>query len=243
VFVHVSDGTPRAPVPWFRGVTFYSLLAGLCPLIPIPFLDDRVLAAVRRAMVRTLARERGVALTPVQLEYLAGTYRVARGCWQQAGRAAYALTVKLVGKLFRKVFVFLALKEGVDTASRAFHEGYLLHLLFDPAEPGTDAPADELAAWRARWAMEGAIAEVDPRPVNQAIKRAFRGSFGLLRDGARVLARSARRLGRRGPGGLPEAEEERLLGGLRDRLAAELWEQQGYLQGLEARFLRWLGSA
>jgi hypothetical protein len=243
VFVHVSDGTPRAPVPWFRGVTFYSLLAGLCPLIPIPFLDDRVLAAVRRAMVRTLARERGVALTPLQLEYLAGTYRVASGCWQQAGRAAYALTVKLVGKLFRKVFVFLALKEGVDTASRAFHEGYLLHLLFDPAEPGTEAPADELAAWRARWAMEGAIAEVDPRPVNQAIKRAFRGSFGVLRDGAGVLARSARRFGRRGPGGLPEAEEERILGGLRDRLAAELWEQQGYLQALEARFLRWLGSA
>ena len=239
----MSDGTPPAPVPWFREVTFYSVLAGLCPLVPVPFLDDRVLAAVRRAQVRALARERGVALTPVQLEYLAGTYRVARGCWEQAGRAAYALTVKLLGKLFRKVFVFLAVKEGVDTASRAFHEGYLLHLLFDPAEPATRAPADDLAAWRARWAMEGALAEVDPRPVNQAIRRAFRGSLGLLRNGARVLARSARRRGRRGGGGLPEAEEERIVGGVRDRLAAELWEQQGYLQALEARFLRWLGSA
>lgn len=229
-------------MPWFRRVTFYSLLAGLCPLIPVPFLDDRVLAAVRRSLVRTLARERGVALTPVQLEYLAGTYRVARGCWQQAGGAAYAVTVKLVGKIFRKVVVFLAVKDGVDTASRAFHEGYLLHLLFDPAEPGTEAPADDLAAWRARWALEGAVAEVDPRPVNQAIKRAFRGSRGLLREGARVLARSApSRRGARRPGELPEAEEERLLGGLRDRLAAELWEERGYLEALEARFLRWLG--
>lgn len=230
-------------MPWFREVTFYSVLAGLCPLIPVPFLDDRVLAAVRRAQVRSLARERGVALTPVQLEYLAGTYRVSRGCWEQVGRAAYALTVKLLKKVFRKVFFFLAAKEGVDTASHAFHEGYLLHLLFDPAEPGTEAPADELAAWRARWAMEGAVAEVDPRPVNQAIKRAFRGSRGLLRDGASVLARSARRHGRRGAAGLPEAEEERIMGQLRDRLAAELWEQQGYLEALEARFLRWLGSA
>lgn len=229
-------------MPWFRRVTFYSLLAGLCPLIPVPFLDDRVLAAVRRSLVRTLARERGVVLTPAQLEYLAGTYRVARGCWQQAGGAVYAVTVKLLGKIFRKVVVFLAVKEGVDTASRVFHEGYLLHLLFDPAEPGTEAPADDLAAWRARWALEGAVAEADPRPVNQAIKRAFRGSRGLLREGARVLARSASsRRGSLRPGELPEAEEERLLGGLRDRLAAELWEERGYLRGLEARFLRWLG--
>lgn len=226
-------------------MTFYSLLAGLCPLIPVPFLDDRVLAAVRRSMVRTLARERGAALTSVQLEYLAGTYRVPQGCWRRVGHAVYALTVKLLGKLFRKVLVFLAVKEGVDTASRTFHEGYLLYLLFDPAEPGTEAPADDRAAWRARWAMEGAITEVDPRPVNQAIRRAFRGSRGLLREGARVLARSApSRIGRRrrGGGALPEAEEERLLGGLRDRLAAELWEEQGYLRGLEARFLRWLGA-
>lgn len=237
----MSDATPPTPVPWFRRVTFYSLLAGLCPLIPVPFLDDRVLAAVRRAMVRTLARERGVALTPIQLEYLAGTYRTPRGCWSQAGRAAYALTVKLLGKIFRKVLVFLAVKEGVDTASRVFHEGYLLHLLFDPGEPATAAPADDLAAWRARWALEGTVAEVDPRPVNQAIRRTFRGSRGLLREGARVLARSARRL-RRG-GALPEAEEERVLGGLRDRLAAELWEERGYLEALEGRFLRWLGAA
>lgn len=49
---------PTAARPsWFRQVTFHSLLAGLCPIIPVPFLDDRVLAGVRRKMVRDLAAE------------------------------------------------------------------------------------------------------------------------------------------------------------------------------------------
>lgn len=223
-------------------MTFHSVLAGLCPLIPVPFLDDRALAAVRRRMTVELARERGVGLTPLQVDYLAGTWRAPRGCVEQAARAVLALTVKLALKLFRKVVIVLAIKEAVDEASRAFHEGYLLHLLFDPGEPATRAPVDDSAAWRARWAVEQAVAELDPRPVNQAIRRAFRGSRGVLRRGSRVLGRSVRA---EGPGGASaaEAEQERLLGGLLDRLAHELWEERGYLAGLEARFLHWFRLA
>jgi uncharacterized protein (DUF697 family) len=234
-------------------VTLYSVLAGLCPLIPVPFLDDRALAAVKRTMVRDLARQRGVALSPLQVDYLAGTYRVPRGFWEWLGRTAVALTVKLAGKLFRKIVFVFAIKEGVDTASRVFHEGYLLHLLFDPAEPATEAPRDDLAAWRARWALNGAVSELDPRPVNQAIKRAFRGRRGALRKGARELGRSVRSAGAEGAGegALPQAEEERpttalcaaVPGGVRDRLATELWAEQGYLAELEGRFLKWVRAA
>ncbi|HLE84551.1 MAG TPA: hypothetical protein VJG13_09445, partial [Thermoanaerobaculia bacterium] len=236
-------GPGSLPVPWFRGVTLYSVLAGLCPLIPVPFLDDRALAAVKRTMVRDLARQRGVALSPLQVDYLAGTYRVPRGFWEWLGRTAVALTVKLAGKLFRKIVFVFAIKEGVDTASRAFHEGYLLHLLFDPAEPATEAPRDDLAAWHARWALAGAVSEIDPRPVNQAIRRAFRGRRGAMRQGARVLGRSIRSQGAGAAAELPAAEEERLLGGVGDRLAAELWQERGYLAELEARFLRWVAAA
>lgn len=245
--MHVRDGIAStgppgggsAPKPWFRRVTFYSVLAGLCPLIPVPFLDDRALAAVKRRMTAELARERAVPLTPLQVDYLAGTWREPRGCLGQAARAAMALTVKLAGKLFRKLVIVLAVKEAVDAASRAFHEGYLLHLLFDPGEPATRAPTGEEEAWRARWAVDQAVSELDPRPVNQAMKRAFRGSRALLFRGSRVLGRSVRT----GAAASAEAEEERLLGGLLDRLAAELWEERGYLAGLESRFLRWFEVA
>lgn len=249
-----GPGGPAAPVPWFRGVTFYSVLAGLCPLIPVPFLDDRVLDAVKRRMTTVLARERGVTLTARQRDFLAGTWSEPKGCLERTGGLAVKLTVKLIGKIFRKVLIFLALKEASEVASRTFHEGYLLHLLFDPAtppgwpEPGK--PQDDDSAWRARWAIDRAVAESDPRPVNQAIRRAFRGSRGLLRSSARVLARGVRP-GAGAPDGASseertaavEAEEASRLSGVVDPLASELWRERGYLDALETRFRHWHRTA
>lgn len=234
-------GVVEPAAPWLRRVTFFSLLAGLCPLIPVPFLDDRVLDAVRRHQVRELARERGAALTPGQVDYLAGTVRGSRGCLGWLGWALWSLTVRLFAKLLRKVLLVFAVKESVDTASRTFHEGYLLHAALTPANPAAGAampPSDELAAWRVRRALEQALEEVDPRPVDQALKRSFRGSRRLLRRGARLLASPfrRRRAGRAGEAELPEAEEENLLGDVVDRLAGELSHESGYLATLEARF-------
>ncbi len=234
---------PPPSAPWLRRVAFYSLLAGLCPLIPVPFLDDRVLAAVRRRLVRELARERGAALTARQVDYLAGTARAPRGCLGWLGWAVWSLTVRLLAKLFRKVLLVFAVKESVDTASRTLHEGYLLRAAFDPAADAAPAPADDLAAWRVRWAIEETLAEVDPRPVDRALKRIFRGGRRALRRAARRLAAPFRRRRAAGDADLPEAEEERLLGGMVDRLARELSDQQGYFAALEARFRAALETA
>lgn len=248
--VAAGRGGAAAPVPWFHGVTFYSVLAGLCPLIPVPFLDDRVLAAVKRRMTTVLARERGVTLTARQRDFLAGTWSEPKGCLERIGGLAVKLTVKLVGKIFRKVLIFLALKEASDVASRTFHEGYLLHLLLDPATPPgwpeAGKPQDDDGAWRARWAIDRAVAETDPRPVNQAIRRAFRSSRGLLRSSARVLARGVRPGSGGGNGArgeertaAVEAEEASRLSSVVDPLASELWRERGYLDALEARFRHW----
>ncbi len=243
------ENASATPVPWFQRVTFYSVLAGLCPLIPVPFLDDRVLEAVKRRMTTVLARERGVTLSARQRDFLAGTWTEPKGCLERVGGLAVKLTVKLVGKIFRKILIFLAIKEASDVASRTFHEGYLLHLLFDPAtppgwpEPGK--PQDDDGAWRARWAIDQAVGETDPRPVNQAVRRAFRGSGGLLRSSARVLARGVRPGGARGEEGAEavEAEEASRLAGVVDPLASELWRERGYLDALEARFRHWHRTA
>ncbi len=237
-------------------MTFHSVLAGLCPLIPVPFLDDRVLASVRRRMVRDLAAERGVVLDAERVDVLAGVGRERRGCLGTAAWIAFSLTVRLLGKLFRKVLIVFAVKESVDTASQTFHEGYLLHLAFEwsadwarapaggvdpgPAEPGAAGlwTLDAERARSLRRLIERAVAETDPRPIEQALRRTFRGSRGLLRRAARLLGRAAGRSGARTDdrSTLPEAEERRLLGGLIDRLVAALWEERGYLTALEERF-------
>lgn len=234
-------GPAGAPVPWFRRVAVHGLVAGLCPLIPVPFLDDRVLSAVRRGMVRTLARERGVALSPVQVNYLAGTYRAPRGCLARTGALVVALTLKLGKKLFRKILIFLAVKESVDTASRVLHEGYLVHVLLDPAIAGTRAPGDDADAWRARWALEATLAAADPRPVEQAIRRTFRGSRGALRRAARSLAHAMKRnRGRLDPEEAVSGEAS--LRGLVDRLTAELWQERSYWTALDEDFARRLAA-
>lgn len=244
-----ATGAASTPVPWFQRVTYYSVLAGLCPLIPVPFLDDRVLDAVKRRMVTALARERGVTLSERQRDFLAGAYKEPRGCLERIGRLAFKLTVKLVAKLFRKILVFLALKEAVDVASRTFHEGYLLHLLFDPTTQPTWAGAGERPedaegeAWRARWAIQGAVGEVDPRPVDQAIRRAFRGSRGLLGQAAKALGRQARSGGDEARVSAVEAEEAERLSGVLGPLAADLWTERGYLSALESRFRNWYRAA
>ena len=207
----------------------------------MPVQDDRALTAVRRGMVRTLARERGVALSPVQVDYLAGTYRAPRGCLARTGAIAVALTFTLGRKLFRKILIFLAIKESADTASRVLHEGYLIHVLLDPAIAATRPPADDADAWRARWALEGAVAAADPRPVEQAIRRTFRGSRGALRRAARRLAHAMQR----SRGGLAPEEAvsgEATLRNLVDRLTAELWQERGYWTALERDFARRLAA-
>jgi len=278
-------GAPDAVRPsWFRQVTFHSLLAGLCPLIPIPFLDDRVLTGVRRKMVRDLAAERGLtgplALDRERVDVLAGTRGESRGCLGWIGWIAFSLTLRLLAKLFRKILIIFAVKESVDTASRVFHEGYLLHLTFAwvPAwssggeagpgapEPGSgldsgassgsksgragglDAALDLDRAVAVRRTIEATLDAVDPRPLEQALRRTFRGSRRLLRRGARLLTRrGGGRRGLRGPRieterALPEDEERRLLGRVLDRLVADLWEERGYLTALEESYRRALAA-
>lgn len=242
---------PRSPAivqpsdDWFRRVTFYSVLAGLTPLVPIPFLDDRILLEVQRRMAWRVARDVGVPVGSTERDLLVGARRESRGCvgwalWML--RKSIVLLMKLLRKIFRKILVFLAIKEGIDTASRTFHEGYLLHVgLSDRRTARGAEPLAEAEAATLRGEIEAALARIDPRPVEQAIRRLFRGSRELLTTAALVLARPFR--GPRAPaadvapgagappaGPLPEDDEAKLLGGLVDRLSRALWREQGYLE-------------
>jgi hypothetical protein len=105
-----------------------------------------------------------------------------------------------------------------------------------------------------RWAIEATCREVDPRPLNQIVRRTLRGSRQLLREAAGLLGRTLRRE-RRGaersagaaePSGREAAAlaaEERLLSGVLDRLAAALWHQEGYRLHLEQRLAAALAAA
>ena len=234
-----SQARAKAPPPGFRGIALSSLLAGLCPLIPLPLVDEWALTLVRRRALADVLRGRGVAATAIQVRILAGEDPGRRrGCL--VGVIAWAgvkLVLYTIRKLFRTVFFIFTAHQAVDRTAELFTEAYLLG---HAAGLGVAAPAlaeGDAGARRLRAALAAAAAEVDSGALSRTVRVTLAGSWGLLRRGARRLARALRRRPRGdGERAVPVAEEAGLLGSVVDRLAEELWLQAGYRRRLEERF-------
>ncbi|MDY7095222.1 MAG: hypothetical protein SX243_19775, partial [Acidobacteriota bacterium] len=254
------DGVGR--VSWFRRLTFYSLLAGLCPFIPIPFLDDRVLDWVRRRMLAEQLERWGRQPQPQQIRTLAGSDEgsLLRGCLSGCFLTPVVkVTIYLLRKVFKKILIILTLNESVERFSETFHLGYLMHSALSWDELDLAAPAGaKRSALEVRRAMLEALDRIDPRPVRQLVQRSLRGSRRLLLKASRILGRGVRNsAGEDGADGRAQgaagaarrynaeaaeasehtlAEEESLLGSLVDRLATALGAQEGYLRSLQGVF-------
>ena len=241
-----STASAHAPAPpWFRAVVWDSLLGGLCPLLPIPVVDDLVLARMRRRMVEHLVGRWQVTLTPAQLALLSGG---GRGL--SVGRFIRKAVIYPFKELLRKVLYFLAVKDAVDTFSLLFHQGYLVHAALAHGALGRGGPADDARVAAAAAAVHGTLDAANTRPLRRLLVGVLRNSRDLVRGTVRWLAA---RLGRRrdvAPGvapdvtaladegatrpelGSPEAEQ------LLDRLLRALWGERSYLERLEADLAR-----
>ncbi len=230
-----SERTETTDFPAFRQAAFYGVMGGLCPLIPVPFLDDWVLTRVRRRMVWDLAGRQGVDLSEEQVETLAGAGEGRRfpGCFATVGWVLRKVVLKLLLKVFRKLVYVLAMREGLHVATDVFHEGFLLLVAFQRRDAG------ELDALRVRAAVRETLTELDLKPIRRTMRRTTRGSRDLLIKGAGVMTHLFRR---RRESRTDEAleTEERLLGGLVDRLAASLWGDRRHFAAARAIFLRHL---
>ena len=227
-----ATAAPPVP-PWFRAVVWDSLLGGLCPLLPLPFVDDIALGVVRRRMVAGIARRGGVTLTAAQVGQLAGGGR---------GGSLPRFVVKAVlypfKEVLRKIFYFLAIKDAADTFSLLFHQGYFVQRALAGGALGSGGPVDDA---RVAWAAAGihdALAAADTRPIRRLLR-------GVLRNSGRLVVATLRWLTTRlrGPSAVAEVAEEAVsrpaLGSpeaeqLLDRLLLVLWGESGYLQQLDA---------
>jgi hypothetical protein len=181
---------PRAP----RSLPTYAVLTGLTPLIPLPYIDDLVKAYFRRRLVRTLAQEHRVALSNEAVRALADESNF--GCLAGCLVAAFVYPLK---KIFRKIFFFLEWKRAVDTASRTYYTGFLLHHAF---ASGAVAPAGPHAPEHVRSALESVLRQIGTGLVERAVRETFKKSSGTLKDAARVIQSALR-----GRGGRPSADE------------------------------------
>lgn len=248
-----SPGKDEPGFGLFRQLTYHGVLGGLCPLVPVPFLDDWLLGRVKRWMIADLDKRLDTGLDPEAKVILAGGRDPwgAPGCVAGCVWVVQKVVIKLLVKIYRKVLYFLAIRDGLHAATEVFHEGYLAAHGLRRAPP---PPQPEAQREHARWlrsVTRETMEELDLQPVRDILRRTFRGSRGLLIRASRVLAkpflrRRNRRAAKTGDGAAEaavRAREEELLGGLVDRLAAALWGNREYFRRLEETFERRFGRA
>ena len=168
-----------------RIVRRHAAVGGLCPLIPVPFLDDAIQGRIHRRMVRQLASCQNSTLSD----------GVAKRLTEQPSSFLSGVGTRLVlwpvKKVVRKVVYVLAVRSCAEEAARIYHEGWLLARALEAGyvDPEGLASSEEEAS-RLREAILGATDEVGL----SVTKRAMKSAFSLGRAGLGELVTSVRGL-------------------------------------------------
>lgn len=204
-----------------RIVASHSAVAGLCPLIPLPYVDDVLIRRISRRMFQALFAAHGLTLTQAgEKALLAGQTGWLRG-------AATSMALFPIKKLMRKVVYLLAIKDCGDVASAVFHDGWLIaHLLEHP--PRGETLTDPKVLRRVRKKMQQTYADIDPAPL----RRALTGVYRAAKVGAEYAAQRLR-------GGEPDVAGAEALGA---RMRAAAMGQWKYIDALEQRFRERMGT-
>lgn len=141
----------------------YAAFVGLTVWIPLPLVDRLIANRIRRASVRTIASAHGVTLDEADVITLSDFS--GGGCMG----CLWSVVIWPVKKLIKWVFTFLQVKEMVDVGVELAHRG----LLLEEALRQGWLPGD---AERVRAAMDATLAKVEVRPVERAVRGAFRGA-------------------------------------------------------------------
>ncbi len=197
-----------------RQIILHAILAGLTPLIPVPLVDDLVKSYFQRRLVRKLAAAHAQKLSDTQVEALADDK--ASGCWSGCLVTVLLLPLKAI---FRKIFFFLEWKRAVDIVSHNYYQGYLMDYAL------ASNWLAERHAGDIRAAIDYVLGQLNTSLIERSVKGLFNQSQTVLRNAARVLQTSLRKIRRR-PSQMEVAEvlesvqpqEEEAVAGLVEQL-------------------------
>lgn len=165
-----------------RQIILHSVLAGLTPLIPIPFVDDLVKAYFKRRMVRKLAATHAQSLNNTDLATLADDPDT--GCLLGCMTTVIVYPLKAI---FRKIFFFLEWKRAVDVVSHTYYQGYLIEAAL---EEKWLAPVGMRRAEEVRAAIDSVLLQLNTSLIERAVKGIFNQSKTALKGAARLLQNS-----------------------------------------------------
>jgi hypothetical protein len=169
-----------------RQIILHSVLAGLTPLIPIPFVDDLVKTYFKRRMVRKLAAAHSQVLNDTDVATLADDPDT--GCLLGCVTTVIVYPLKAI---FRKIFFFLEWKRATDIVSHTYYQGFLIESALGEK---WIAPAGLRRAEEVRRAIDQLLLQVNTSLIERAVKGIFNQSKAALKGVARLLQNSLRAL-------------------------------------------------
>lgn len=162
----------------------YSVLAGLSPLVPVPFVDDWLINYFRRRLVKSLAASHGQEFTSEAISILADD-RDNKGCLLGCLSMVIFYPLK---KIFRKVFYFLEWKRAVDLTSHTYHYGYLLNYALRDGFLNSDTKALDAI----RTSLDDVCNDTPIKPVESVVSSTFKQTKGLVVSGVELLEKTFR---------------------------------------------------
>lgn len=154
-------------------VARYSVLCGLCALIPLPWVDEWAERQARRKLYGAVAAAHAAPLDEPALDVLTeDRSSLVLGC-------LWAVVRWPVKKLFRTIIYVLTLKDAVDGVALAAHRAAMLHAAFAAGHLPRDAAGVRAemdltlgrVQWSpiSRWLMRGSRPPSDWLPVEDPI--------------------------------------------------------------------------
>lgn len=168
-------------------VVKHAALAGLCPIIPLPFLDDHIIKRVKRRMFKSLSEAHALKLSKDAAKILTA---------RQSGLVKGALKSILfypIKRILKKVLVVFLVKACADVATSTVEEGWLFARALERGYVDVKAIAasDEEVIKQLRDAIIEATDEVDSsvaRAAMHSVYGIFISSFGELKSVVSRLA-------------------------------------------------------
>jgi len=207
-------------------------MAGLCLMVPVPFLDEWLAMRVRKHMVGAVARLHGRQYDAVDLAPL---YRgPEKGCIGMGLGIAIALVMKPIKKLLRTIFFVFAIRTAANTVAETLLLGRAVDRHLKRGEfPDASTPKARLREARA---MQVVFADLVAHTDLQLLRHVISSTFSGLGRAGKQATRAVSRLFRR-KDSIPDEVHIEEVDNATERLdqALDNDEVRGFLAEFDAR--------
>ncbi len=234
-----SDDTPDVKArAALQRIAAFSVLAGLCHAIPIPFVDDLALRFIRKRAIRSELARGKISVGQAQMDVYLGKSTKFMGC-------LVAVLIYPVKKLIKKLLFVITIKNCVEDASFTFHELWLIRHAIVSKQLTQDKLTVEVDALiPLRKAIEATTKQIDTSPVHHLLRRGFSNSKAMVKQAGISLGALIRRGG--GSSRDPDAVERTVdkmgsgqmgqLNAIADDFGGKMWADRAYLSAVQRAF-------